>query len=96
MNTDWQEMNTAPLDEYVLLWNNNTVELGYRTENCDSESGGPDKYIWFGNYLDKDGFTIEFNPTFWMPLPEPPGFLPMTPERLEENRVWMEKFLNIR
>lgn len=55
---EWQPINNAPDDEWVLVWcrNDDSCMIAMYTEG-----------LWF----DENGYT-DLNPSHWMPLPEPP------------------------
>lgn len=56
----WQPIETAPINERVLLWNNETQEIsiGYRPEDATGEQV---IVMFTASYADA-----------WHPLPEPP------------------------
>lgn len=65
MNSIWQPIATVPEGERVLLFDNDwaqtvgAVQIGYAIER--------------GGFVTSEiGDCEEFNPTHWMPLPEPP------------------------
>jgi hypothetical protein len=73
----WQPIETAPKDgTRILIWDDDEggYEIGFWSSNHESWldndicDGDPGKY-WPGDLL---GNTI-FEPTHWMPLPEPPA-----------------------
>jgi hypothetical protein len=81
---NWQELNTAPKDEPVLICLNDCARLvGIQLEiNEEDEKGKKIKrVIWVPNekrYLDSNFFTkfnILENVKVWQPLPMPPKHL---------------------
>lgn len=72
-NQDWQPIETAPRDgTRVLLWACDPCYpkgkplVGYFENNKWHLSGHEFTECWINN------FDEYFNPTHWMPLPEPP------------------------
>ena len=78
--TNWQPISTAPRDGTEIL----ALEivdspigrrLYYAVVNWEQGAGGPG--IEFGEWRDMGDIgaagTYNFEPQYWMPLPEPPG-----------------------
>lgn len=76
----WQPIETAPRDGSRILVKNRDdgydEQTGYRTYSNDigvaewSKSGCCDDYGWISSFC--CDFVTRFEPTHWMPLPEPP------------------------
>lgn len=68
--TDWQPIETAPKDDYFLATDGTLLGVG-------TLQWGPELADAFHSYdgktpvSDYDG-PVEFKPTHWMPLPDPP------------------------
>ena len=66
--TGWQPIESAPKDgTRVLAFANDFIETMFWTVSVWVSSGG----AWVNDVNRSD--TYEFNPTHWMPLPEPPA-----------------------
>lgn len=62
--SEWQPIETCALNEIVLIYDNNlqySIVVGCKTESVDGT-------FYYSDVI--DGYP--YNPTHWMPLPEPP------------------------
>ncbi len=66
---EWQPIETAPKDEYVLIsgFRNEDPEQGRWVDAAILRVG---KRYWHASNGPEEGFN---DPTHWMPLPEPPS-----------------------
>lgn len=65
--TDWQKIETAPKDKFVMLWSKHReLDIGIFTQNL------ADEYRWFTS-LDHRYTRVIENPTHWQPLPAAPS-----------------------
>lgn len=69
---EWQPIETAPKDIEILV----CTEYGYYIANSiqifDKDKNGNYQKIsdgWLANMAD---LSMKINPTYWMPLPQPP------------------------
>jgi hypothetical protein len=74
--TDWQPIETAPRDGTEILALEVDVDrLSYAVVTWEQGEGGPG--LEFGEWRDMGDIgaagMYEFEPQWWMPLPEPPG-----------------------
>ena len=68
----WQPIATAPKDGRAVLIYDGTTFVGFFAQySMDDGKGGRRVYLERWEEASGDGNT-EFNPTHWMPLPEPP------------------------
>jgi len=64
--SEWQPIDTAPRDgTIVLAAQGSTIDTMFWTMSAWADGGG-----WVNNINRSD--TYVFDPTHWMPLPEPP------------------------
>lgn len=77
--TEWQPIETAPRDGTVVslkfIWNNQELQAPTlaKWSTDKTRNGGPGAIAdgWVG--ADGNPFVIQYDPTHWMPLPEPPN-----------------------
>ena len=72
---EWQPIETAPKDGTdVLAWADGVVIVSFRMDDND-RTGNHYGNMWLDNSYDDFSCglaSVPYEPTHWMPLPEPP------------------------
>ncbi len=71
--SEWQPIETAPLEAVVLVWH---PRLGVCFALAGTEDGKPgENWGWYQTDRSEDGGfgLMDEDPTHWMPLPKPPA-----------------------
>lgn len=77
MNDDWQIIETAPKDKEILLYRGDTfyewakIVTGKWDDDRFSEKPRP-YWTHYKKYLTGTTEVRKYQPTHWMPLPDPP------------------------
>ena len=67
--SEWRSMDSAPVEQDVLVWDGRTIAVGRRSRYKDGRIGEWFVADSFG--LNEDGQIDDV--THWMPLPAPPN-----------------------
>jgi len=72
--TTWQDIGTAPTNEYVLVFCPDAEESS-RIMICGRLvfEGDPEPPEWYELNCDQRTGPLDVDPTHWMPLPSPPS-----------------------
>ena len=68
----WQHINTAPENTFILIYENGRYHIAkYELTDCDGYFDDPIMlWCFWDGWMDPE---VNFNPTHWLPLPEPPA-----------------------